>query len=276
MIIDGNRIAHGLKNELVEKVAAFKKKPNLAVFITQEDAVVHKFVERKTEFGEEIGVKVIVNHLNPFEGTSELLQKLLHAAREHDGIIVQLPLASHIETEPIRQLMPITHDVDVYGSTAYVQFEEGRLPILPPVIAAISEILHRQNIRISTKKVVVVGQGRLVGIPAVAWATRLGAFVSSVDRDTEDIGAVTREADVLILGAGSPGLITPEHVKEGAIVLDAGTSETGGVLKGDADPSVAEKASIFTPTPGGIGPITVAMIFKNLLTLKGLRDKPSF
>jgi methylenetetrahydrofolate dehydrogenase (NADP+)/methenyltetrahydrofolate cyclohydrolase len=97
--------------------------------------------------------------------------------------------------------------------------------------------------------------------------------VDVVNKGTEDVGALTREADVIMLGAGVPGLLQPDMVKEGAVILDAGTSETAGVVKGDADPSCAEKASLFTPSPGGIGPITVAMIFKNLLALKGLREE---
>jgi methylenetetrahydrofolate dehydrogenase (NADP+)/methenyltetrahydrofolate cyclohydrolase len=101
----------------------------------------------------------------------------------------------------------------------------------------------------------------------------MGANVTVTNRSTVDLASHTREADVIILGAGSPGLLTPDMVKQGAIVLDAGTSEEGGVVKGDANPAVAEKASLFTPTPGGIGPITVAKLFENLLVLDALKHK---
>jgi methylenetetrahydrofolate dehydrogenase (NADP+) / methenyltetrahydrofolate cyclohydrolase len=121
------------------------------------------------------------------------------------------------------------------------------------------------------RHVVVVGSGKLVGLPASRWFMEQGSAVSVVTKDTADIAYYTKNADIIVLGAGVPRLLTPDMVKEGVVILDAGTSEDGGVLAGDADPACAEKASLFTPVPGGIGPITVAVLLRNLVELYSKR-----
>lgn len=115
------------------------------------------------------------------------------------------------------------------------------------------------------KKATVVGSGRLVGAPAARLLRELGAEVQVLEKgDSLD---VLKDADIIVLGAGEPGLVKPEHLKEGVVLIDAGTSESNGKVAGDADPACAEKAALFTPVPGGVGPIAVAMIFKNLFAL---------
>ena len=115
------------------------------------------------------------------------------------------------------------------------------------------------------EKVVVVGHGRLVGEPAALWAKGQGATVTVVTKETSNSEQIIAAADVLILGAGQPNIITPEAIKPGVVIFDAGTSEDNGELKGDAHPDCAEVASLFTPVPGGIGPITVSMLLKNVV-----------
>jgi methylenetetrahydrofolate dehydrogenase (NADP+)/methenyltetrahydrofolate cyclohydrolase len=229
-------------------------------------------VSLKQRFGAEIGVSVDVVQLGVMAQKSEmLLQTILHATRDFDGLVLQLPLPPQYHLESVLNLFPLSHDVDVIGNTAYQQHKEGTLPFLPPVVGAIAEVLQSQGIKLAGMNVLVVGSGRLVGGPAALWATKLGANVTVVNAETGNLAAQAPNADVLILGAGKPGLITPDMIKADAIVLDAGTSETEGVVRGDADPACAEKARVFTPTPGGIGPITVAKVFENLFTLTDLK-----
>jgi methylenetetrahydrofolate dehydrogenase (NADP+)/methenyltetrahydrofolate cyclohydrolase len=212
--------------------------------------------------------------LGVLEQKSEsLLQKILHVTRECDGLVLQLPLPSQYHLDSVLNLFPLSHDVDVIGNTAFQQHKEGMLPFLPPVVGAIAEILHQQNVLLAGRKVLVIGEGRLVGSPAVFWAERLGAQVSVVTKRVGVLADLAPTADVIILGAGSPGLLTPDMIKQGVMIFDAGTSETEGVVKGDADPACADKAMLFTPTPGGIGPITVAKVFENLLTLVDLKAR---
>ena len=132
---------------------------------------------------------------------------------------------------------------------------------------AIEAIAERHALTWEGKRVVIFGAGRLVGAPARTYAERKGARVVVCDQDTEDVITHTLAADIIILGVGKPNLLTKDMVKDGVVVFDAGASEDGGVLVGDAAPDVAEKAALFTPVPGGIGPITVAVLFRNLLIL---------
>ena len=179
---------------------------------------------------------------------------------------MQLALPEHIDTKAILDAVPVEKDIDVLSSKSRERFEKGELDITPPVVGAIKEIVEREQVEFGGKNVVVVGKGSLVGGPAALWFKNKGANVTVVDQDTNNITEVTQNADIIVSGAGVPGLITPDMIKEGMVLLDAGTSEQGGKLKGDADPACAEKASIFTPVPGGIGPITIATLLQNLVT----------
>jgi methylenetetrahydrofolate dehydrogenase (NADP+)/methenyltetrahydrofolate cyclohydrolase len=187
-----------------------------------------------------------------------------------DGVIPQLPM-SNIDVDAVCEAMPKEVDVDVLSKAAYAEFERGHSRAIPPVPAALAYILKECGIDVRGKHVVSLGRGRLVGRPAAILFRQLGATVALLGRDA-DIAAHTRNADIVILGAGVPGILTPDMVKDGVAIVDAGTSELGGKVVGDAEPSVAEKASVFTPVPGGVGPVAIAMIYKNLFALKRLQS----
>lgn len=275
MIVDGKIIARARKTALQKELSTYVKRLQLGIIVAHETLAIRKFVDLKKRFGAEVGVDVVETVLDPLADTEKLLQELLHATRTADGLVLQLPLPQSMELATVLRLFPLSHDVDVLGTVAFEQYKEGHLPIMPPVVAAMDEILRHYSHRLAGKNVTIFGSGRLVGLPASIWAERSGAKVTVVNQDTPDVGDVARSADVLILGAGIPGLITQDMVRDGAVILDAGTSEEGGVLKGDADPACAEKVALFTPTPGGIGPITVVKIFENLLALHKLRSRSS-
>jgi 5,10-methylene-tetrahydrofolate dehydrogenase/methenyl tetrahydrofolate cyclohydrolase len=135
------------------------------------------------------------------------------------------------------------------------------------VVAAVAEICRDTKVEIRGRKALVLGHGRLVGVPVAVWLKEQGADVAIIDKPMPNLADFTKNADIIVCGTGVPGIIKPEMLKHGVVLFDAGTSEDGGVIVGDATPHCEEIASIFTPVPGGIGPITVAMIFKNLLIL---------
>ena len=186
---------------------------------------------------------------------------------------MQLPLPDGADDNIVRNVIPVGKDVDVISDEAIRLFERGESLVLPPVVGAIAEITKQYHVTLKGKKILVVGEGRLVGKPVVAWL-RAQLVSPTLIKDSINLKRQAKDADVIILGTGSPGLLMPDMLKDGVMVFDAGTSETAGKLAGDADPSCATKASLFTPVPGGIGPVTVAMIFKNLLALaeKGQRS----
>jgi len=256
-----------VRGQVRKAMESLKRKLSMAVFVTTDDFVTEKFITIKDLAAKDIGITMEIIRPTAFEGTEELLRSVLHAARDHDGVVIQMPIHHSIDVNTIRKLIPITHDVDVFGDTAFTQFQEKRLPILPPVVAAIAEILHRHKIRLAGKKMVVVGQGKLVGLPASIWAEHMGAFVQTITKETRDIAKYTKDAEVLILGAGVSGLII--------VFLEIEKKQyhqTHRHLSGDADPACADKASLFTPVPGGIGPISVAMLYKNLVSLTFRRE----
>jgi methylenetetrahydrofolate dehydrogenase (NADP+)/methenyltetrahydrofolate cyclohydrolase len=140
--------------------------------------------------------------------------------------------------------------------------------VLPPVVGAIDEISKVYKLPWQAKQVIIFGEGRLVGAPAAEYAKQRGARIVIMNEFSQNVAEITKTADIIILGAGKPNLLTLDMVKEGVIVFDAGASEDGGLLVGDASPEVVNKASLFTPVPGGIGPVTVALLFRNLLDLR--------
>lgn len=268
MIIDGRAIAEDIKYALKKTVEREKITTTLGVVYAGSNPAIERFINRKKEFGEAIGVSVQVFHYSDDVDQIVLEQKLsaLAADPHYGGIIVQLPLPEHIDGAALVDLVPRDKDVDVLSQRAKELFMRGEGELFPPVVGAIKEAIERSALDLANKKIVIVGEGKLVGKPVEAWLLHEGYEPLVIVRETPHFDAHVKEADVLILGAGAPGIIKPRGIKEGVALFDAGTSEEGGKLKGDADPSCADKCSVFTPVPGGIGPITVALLFKNLVT----------
>jgi len=268
MRIDGRAIAEDIKKDLKEHVSNMEHAPQLAIVYAGNDEVVSRFTGSKQRFGESIGVSVDVFNYPENIEEDELRMEVISIAKNHQGVIIQLPLPGHIAPQKILNEIPPEKDVDVLSEEGIKKFlSEGA--ILPPVVGAIREIFARNNISVGGRHVVVMGQGRLVGIPVAAWIRKNGVEPEIVCKETPNAAATIKEADILITGVGSPGLIDPEIIKDGAVLVDAGTATVVGTrnLAGDADSRCEEKCSLFTPVPGGIGPITVAMVFKNLIDL---------
>lgn len=259
MIIDGRSLAAAIVTDLQKETAAMTALPLLTVFTCAPNFETKKFLELKTKRAAEAGISVSVIELPSTVTLEQVTTAIKQSAVMSDGIIIQFPFP-YLQTKDLIDLIPTELDVDV---AHYGGHTEG---ILPPVVGAIAEISRVHNVDWVGKQVVVVGNGRLVGAPVAQYATAKGAFVTVVTKDSNNL-AVTRDADIVVLGAGSPGLLSSSMVKDGVIVFDAGTSEEGGQLVGDAQADVAAKASLFTPVPGGIGPLTIAILLKNVLYL---------
>lgn len=267
MILDGRKLAKEIKKELKAEITKLPEQPVLSVLITQTDPVTEQFTRVKQRIGESVGVRVDLVHLYTKASTEEVIGAVKQYAQTSEAVIVQLPMPEHVDVQKVLKAPPASVDVDVIGDEAVALFEASPTHVLPPVVGAMREIIERNAISVKGKKVLVVGEGKLVGKPAAVWFRSLGGQVTISTKESNDLAIKARDADIIALGAGVPGLLQPDMIKEGVVILDAGTSEAGGVVAGDADPKCAEKASLFTPVPGGIGPIAVTMIFKNLLNL---------
>ncbi len=262
-IVDGKKLANQITEEVVEMIKRRPTSPRLVVITCNPNFETQKFLALKKAKAESLGVDMDTIVLPVETDTQKIIEIIKNKTTEVDGIIVQLPLPVHIDTDAVLVSIPSDLDVDVFG------YKGEDTDILPPVIGAISEIAKHYKIDWKGKDVVVFGAGRLVGTPAILYVRAMGAKVALITEHNTDVELLTKKADIIILGVGKPNLLTLEMVKEGVVVFDAGASEDGGLLVGDASPSVAEKASFITPVPGGIGPMTVILLFRNLLKLCG-------
>ncbi len=269
MIIDGKKLAEKIKVSLKEKVSVFPKKCRLAIIKVGSNAVTEKFIEQKSKFAKDIDTDVRIYEFPETISTNQLRKKVSEIVhiKENSGVIIQLPLPREMNADYILDALTPIKDPDMLSSKSLGFLVSGRSKILPPVVAAIKYIFDTYEINLKGKKVAVVGSGRLVGKPAAIWLMNQGATVSILGENTLDIASFTKDAGIVISGVGKSKLITLDMVQEGAVVIDCGASELAGKISGDIDPGVAEKASLFSPVPGGIGPLTVAMLFKNLLDL---------
>lgn len=252
MVVDGRVLAERLKGDI--RTAGGIEGLTLAVIVSGDDAITRSYVAIKKRVASELGVRVIDC------GSVE-------EARIADGIILQLPLAPGMNVEVEKNKIPVEKDVDVLSDAAFELFVQGGHPATPPVPAGMKYILEQSGTTIYGSKVAIVGHGRLVGKPGAILFKQLGAEVRIADKG-DDVGATTKDADIVILGTGIAGILTPDMIKEGVVILDAGASELGGKVVGDADPHCADKAALFTPVPGGVGPVAITEIFVNLLALK--------
>jgi methylenetetrahydrofolate dehydrogenase (NADP+) / methenyltetrahydrofolate cyclohydrolase len=264
MIVDGKAIAADIREKLKAAYAALPAPLTLGIVVAGNDPVIESFVRIKKRFADTLGVKVEELRFPSEISAPELIEKIRNMTC--DGIIVQLPLPAILDTNAVLNAIPIKRDVDVLSLEAMAAFRQGTLTILPPVAGAMQEILERAHVSVAGKDVLIIGRGRLVGAPAELLFRHNDAHVTVVGRGT-NLAELAREADIIVSGAGEPLLIKPDMLKAGAALIDAGTSESKGKIIGDADPRCADVASVFTPVPGGVGPIAVAMIFKNLLIL---------
>lgn len=262
MIVDGRAIAEEIYKELLPRYASLSKRARLGIVVVGENPVIASFVRIKERGVARLNIELIRKDLPETASEAEIIEAVKELCTRADGIIVQLPLPAAVSTDKV--LSAVTNEKDVDALNPAVP-EEERLVHAPVALAAV-EILNRSGVEIKGKRAVVVGAGRLVGAPS-AWLLRaLGAHVSVFSLEEGSINDL-KDADIVVLGAGNPGFIKPEHIKNGVALIDGGTSELKKKIAGDADPSCAQKASVFTPVPGGVGPVAVAMIFRNLFDL---------
>lgn len=269
MIVDGKKLAEEIKISLKNEVVKLGKKIRLAVVYVGKNAVTEKFLEQKKKFGGAVGIDVRVYNLPEDISTNKLRKKLAEVVhiKNNTGVIVQLPLPKQIKTQYILDGIIPEKDPDMLSSKSFGLFSSGRSKIFPPIVGAVDHVFTAYGVQLKAAKVVVLGAGRLVGRPIAIWLISQGSAATVIDENTTDPTLHTLNADIIISGMGMPHLITKDMVKDSAVVIDCGASEAKGKIAGDIDPAVAEKALLFAPVPGGIGPIVVAMLFKNLMEL---------
>lgn len=260
MLVDGKAIAADILAAVLKEVEMLGRSPRLSAVTCAPNFETQKYLQMKKAKAATVGITLNVVEL-PAEVTTEAaVASIKQVAEQSDGVVVQLPFPPQIDRSALIAAVPVAKDPDGF------RYGEVEGSCFSPVVGAIDEISKRDGVTWEGKRVVVLGEGLLVGRPAAAYARERGAEVMVLTKENYE-AAKLQPADILISGIGQPHFIKSDMVKEGVVVFDAGTSEDGGVLVGDVDPAVGSKASLLTPVPGGIGPITIAYLLRNLVDL---------
>jgi methylenetetrahydrofolate dehydrogenase (NADP+)/methenyltetrahydrofolate cyclohydrolase len=273
-LIDGKAIAADIRQELAAIVSAYEKKtgqkPCLAVIIVGDDPASQVYVRNKQRACEEIGFKSIVLRHPADESEDNLINGIegLNNNPEIHGILVQLPLPKHINEEKIISVINPNKDVDAFHPVNVGKIMVGNHKFLPCTPAGVMELLKRSNIEVAGKECVVVGRSNIVGKPMSMLLLHANGTVTTCHSKTKDLKEVCKRADILVAAIGKPKFITADYIKPGAVVIDVGINrDENGKLCGDVDFDAVEPiASAITPVPGGVGPMTIAMLMQNTLT----------
>ena len=282
-ILDGKKISNQIKDEIAAEVAAMKERgekvPHLAAVLVGNDGASLTYVGSKVRSCERIGFKSTLKHL-PEETTQEELLGVVDALNQDDdidGYIVQLPLPKHIDEEKVLMAVHPDKDVDGFHPTNFGKMALDMETFIPATPFGIMELLKRYEVDTEGKHAVVIGRSHIVGRPISILLNRKGkpgnATVTVCHSRTNNIKALTLQADIIVSALGVPHFLTADMVKDGAVVIDVGITrvpddsrERGYYITGDVDfKAVSEKTSFITPVPGGVGPMTIAMLLKNTL-----------
>ncbi|MDP3697311.1 MAG: bifunctional 5,10-methylenetetrahydrofolate dehydrogenase/5,10-methenyltetrahydrofolate cyclohydrolase [Candidatus Taylorbacteria bacterium] len=287
MIIDGRKISEEVLEELKRQISSKNLKLRLAAVLVGNDQEFEKFVQLKGKAAKKIGVEFKIRQFPKEIETEELAKRIREISAIADGILVEMPLPEHIDSSEVLNEIPVEKDVDVLSEKAqrrfYGQDLEVELPsglgsstsrqVFPPAVEALKIVLEKYSVVVKGKKVAVFGQGALIGKPISHWLERQGAEVFRIRSKTENPEKFSREVNIVIAGVGKPGLIMGDMVREGVIVIDFGYGKKDNKMVGDVDfDSVSPKASLITPVPGGMGPILIVAVLKNLVKLNAGYD----
>ncbi len=273
LILDGKAAARAVRADLARRVAALEAsgiRPALRILQVGNDPASSIYVTSKVKVSAKTGIEACVEHLDENAGFDDIARVIGAWNRDSSvhGFIVQLPLPRGIDAHAVLGLVNPDKDVDGLSPASLGALAAGRPGFMPATPSGIIELLLRNGIAVSGKRVVIVGRGELVGRPLASMLLLRGergdATVTVCHSRTKELGTICQTAEILVVATGRAGLVTGEMVSEGVVVVDAGTNSINGKLVGDVDfESVAAKASAITPVPGGVGPMTVAMLLAN-------------
>lgn len=271
-IIDGKAVAAEMELEMIDEVKSLVEsgiQPGLAVVLVGSDPASQVYVARKQKSCERLGIKSFEYLLPEETGEEELLKLIdeLNSRKDVNGILVQLPLPKHINSKKVLYAIDPNKDVDGFHpcNVGNLFIDESNLPPCTP--AGVMELLKRTGVELKGKNAVVVGRSNIVGKPVSIMLLKEHATVTICHSRTANLADVCRSADVLVAAVGRPEMVKGDWVKEGAVVIDVGVNRLeNGKLAGDVEFATAvEKASAITPVPGGVGPMTIAMLMKNTI-----------
>lgn len=274
VIIDGRAVAADIEDEVRREIAGWDAEgwqaPGLHVVLCGDDPASATYVAGKAKASERVGIRSVVHRPPESSTTAELVALVEQLNRDDgvDGILVQLPLPAHVDAGAVLESVAPHKDVDGFHPFNFGLLAEGRPRISPCTPEGLMELLRRYEVPVRGARAVIVGRSTIVGRPTAILLTNADATVTVCHSRTVDLAGVCREADILVAATGRPGMIDASYVKSGACVLDVGTTRVDGKLRGDVDRDAVEpRAGWLTPVPGGVGPMTIAMLMKNATAL---------
>jgi methylenetetrahydrofolate dehydrogenase (NADP+)/methenyltetrahydrofolate cyclohydrolase len=278
-LIDGKTLANKVQTSVADEVENLKQEknivPGLAVILVGDDPASHAYVNMKAKACEKVGFYSITHNMPDTISQDEIIAtiEMINANPRIDGILVQLPLPKHIDTDKILEVIDPKKDVDGFHAYNVGRLVSGLESFIPCTPLGVMKMFEEYEIDLEGKDVCVVGASNIVGKPMASLLLNANATVTVTHIYTKDLKAHTSRADIIVVGVGVPGLIKEDMVKEGAVVIDIGINRLeNGSLVGDVDfKNVARKCSYITPVPGGVGPMTIAMLLAN--TLKSAKQR---
>lgn len=280
MIIDGRLIAQNIKNDLKKEVENLKLKginPGLAVVLVGEDSASKIYVKNKKKCCDELGIFSEEFYFPEDTSEKEILNLIekLNQDKKINGILVQLPLPSHINQKNITESILPEKDVDAFHSSTIGNLLTNHAELLPCTPAGIIEIFHRENISLTGKHCVIIGRSNIVGKPLAFMLINEDATVTVCHSKTKKLSEICKNADIIICAVGKAKFLKRNMIKEGAVIIDVGINrDENGKICGDVDfDDVKNIASAITPVPGGVGPLTIAMLMKNTITATKIQNK---
>jgi len=279
-LIDGKKLSNKIEDEISKEVESLKPKgivPGLAVILVGDDPASHTYVSMKEKSCKKVGFYSIVHKMPDTITQDEIIEtiEMMNNNPRIDGILVQLPLPKHIDTTKILEVIDPKKDVDGFHPYNMGRLVEGLDAFAPCTPLGVMEMFKEYKIDLEGKDICVVGASNIVGKPMAALLLNANATVTVTHIYTKDLASHTKKADIVIVGVGVPSLIKEDMVKDEAIVIDIGINKLeSGKLVGDADfETLSKKCSYITPVPGGVGPMTIAMLLKNTLKAAQRRVK---
>lgn len=257
LVLDGKKINQEIASELSEAISAFGKTPQLLIIQVGENQASDIYIQRKIDFGQQIGATVIVKYFSENSPEKEIFEFIEEKNNDSEihGIIVQLPIPKKMDKDKVIRTISFKKDVDGLVGPDFV----------PATARGVITLLEKNNIKIKRKKVVIINDSDLVGKPIAKEMKKLKAKTTICNKDTEDLFEIAKSADILITGIGKPEIIDEKYLRDGQIIIDIGISKTDKGIKGDVKENPNVELFARTPVPGGVGPMTVASLFQNLV-----------
>jgi methylenetetrahydrofolate dehydrogenase (NADP+) / methenyltetrahydrofolate cyclohydrolase len=263
-LMDGKALAERIRAEVANEVTELGGL-GLATVLVGDDPASHVYIRGKHAAAEAAGIRALDHRLDTDVSEEELLELVDRLNRDDavDGILVQLPLPQHVDEARVIASVEPVKDVDGFHPWNAGLLYLGRQGHVPATPLGIMELLREYRVATAGARAVVVGRSPIVGKPVALLLLRANATVTVCHSRTDDLASETLAADILVAAVGLPGLISPDMVKQGATVIDVGQNRTEAGLVGGVDPGVAERAALLTPVPGGVGPMTIALLLEN-------------